>query len=132
MPVESAAPVLGHVDTAPSFRDQSQARDQVLTDIRSGRRLDKIVSSIENFLSNQVSKLEQALADCEQAVENDRIVQEILDRHEREKEAWEQARQMELERLNAAGEELARAWEKLEEERRNWLENRGSGNRRSK
>ena len=108
-------------------------RDQMLDEIRAGRRLDKIVSSIENFLDNQVSKLERAMLQCDAAVDNDRIVKEILQRHQEERERWEQERETERARLQEAGEELARAWEKLEEERRNWIENRDrSDNRKSR
>ncbi len=105
----------------------------MLDEIRAGRRLDKIVSSIENFLGNQVSKLEQALLQCDVAVDNDRIVKEILQRHQEERERWDQERETERARLREAGEELARAWEKLEEERRNWIENRDrNDNRKSR
>lgn len=100
------------------------SRDQVLNEIRSSRRLGKIVSSIENFLNHQVEKIEQTIESCHRAAENDRIVQEVLRKHEEEKRKWEEERQAETLRLSQAGEELIRAWEQLEEERRKWLENR--------
>lgn len=103
---------------------QTVDRDQVLTEIRSSRRLEKIVSSIENFLNHQVERLGQAMEACERAAENDKIVKEILKRHEDEKRLWEEERQAEMIRLSKAGDELVKAWEQLEEERRNWLENR--------
>lgn len=107
-----------------SMVESSQLRDQVLNEIRSGRRLEKIVGSIESFLNHQIEKLEQAVAECEAAAENDRIVKEILKRHEEEKKLWEEERQAETLRLSHAGEELIKAWDKLEDERRHWLDSR--------
>ncbi len=92
--------------------------DRTLTEIRSGRRLEKVVASIEGFLNSQVARLDQAIAECNQSIENDRIVQKILADFEIEKAAWENSRQAEILRLQAAGEELIRGWEKLEDERR--------------
>ena len=102
----------------------TEFRDQILNEIRSGRRLEKIASSIENFLNHQVEKLEQAIEECRRAAENDRVVKEILKRHEEEKKVWEEERRAETLRLAQAGEELVVAWDKLEEERRHWLESR--------
>jgi hypothetical protein len=92
--------------------------DRTLTEIRSGRRLEKIVKSIESFLHSQITRLEKAMAECNQSIENDRIVQRILAEFELEKAAWEESRQAEILRLQLAGEELIKGWEKLEEERR--------------
>ena len=92
--------------------------DRTLTEIRSGRRLEKIVDSIENFLNSQITRLEKAMAECNASIENDRIVQRILSEFEVEKAAWEESRQAEILRLQAAGEELVKGWEKLEDERR--------------
>lgn len=111
-------------ESSSTMLPSSGARDKILNEIRSGRRLDKIVSSIENFLNNQVEKLEQAIEECEKSAGNDRIVQEILKRHEDEKRMWEEERQSETIRLSQAGEELIKAWGQLEEERRTWMENR--------
>lgn len=111
-------------ESSSTMPSSSGTRDKILNEIRSGRRLDKIVSSIENFLNNQVEKLEQAIEECERSAENDRIVQEILKRHEDEKRMWEEERQSETIRLSQAGEELIKAWGQLEEERRAWMENR--------
>jgi len=97
-----------------------QSLDRTLTEIRSGRRLEKIVSTIESFLHSQVTRLDTALKECNRAVENDKIVQRILAEFELEKQAWEVNRQAEILRLSAAGEELIRGWEQLEDERRKW------------
>jgi hypothetical protein len=103
-----------------------QSLDRTLVEIRSGRRLEKIVSSIQSFLLSQVTRLETALEECSRAVENDRIVQQILADFESEKQAWEVNRQAEILRLTAAGEELIRGWEQLENERRKWSDKLGS------
>lgn len=92
--------------------------DRTLTEIRSGRRLEKIVASIENFLNSQITRLEKAMAECNESIENDRIVQRILAEFEVEKAAWEESRQAEIMRLQVAGEELIKGWEKLEEQRK--------------
>ncbi len=104
-----------------------QSLDRTLTEIRSGRRLQKIVSSIESFLLSQVTRLNVALEECDQAVENDRIVQRILTDFKKEKQAWEANRQAEILRLHEAGEELIRGWDRLEEERRKWSDERSKG-----
>ncbi|MEL7497477.1 MAG: hypothetical protein AAFN77_07695 [Planctomycetota bacterium] len=112
------------MSTQPEANSNTKMRDQILNEIRSGRRLEKIVSSIENFLNHQVEKLEQAMAEVDRAAENDRIVKDILRRHEDEKRLWEEERQTETIRLSQAGDELIKAWDKLEEDRRNWVESR--------
>ncbi len=103
---------------------EHQSLDRTLTEIRSGRRLEKIVASIDNFLQSQVSRLEAALDECQQAEENDKIVQAILADFEREKQEWEDQRQAEIFRLNEASDQLINAWQQLEDERRNWLDKR--------
>ena len=92
--------------------------DRTLTEIRSGRRLEKIVASIQSFLNSQVTRLDKAMAECNRSAENDRIVQRILTEFEVEKAAWEESRQAEILRLQAAGEDLIKGWQKLENERR--------------
>lgn len=107
------------------FADR-QSLDRTLTEFRSGRRLEKVVSSIESFLLSQVTRLDAALEECHRAVENDLIVQRILADFESEKQAWEVNRQAEIMRLSAAGEELIRGWEQLEQERRKWNDECGN------
>lgn len=92
--------------------------ERTLAEIRSGRRLEKIVASIQSFLNSQVARLDKSIAECNRAIENDRIVQNILADFETEKLAWEKDRQAEIARLQAAGEELIKGWEQLESERR--------------
>ena len=95
---------------------------QTLNEIRAGRRLEKIVSSIESFLNSQVARIDAALEQCNQAVENDKVLQRILADFELEKQEWEVGRQQEIHRLQAAGEDLIRGWEQLESERRKFLD----------
>lgn len=102
----------------------STSRDHLLTEIRSGRRLEKIASSIESFLNNQIERIEKALSACEAAAENDRVVQKIMADFELEKRTWEEEREAEVQRLKKAGEDLIVAWEKLETEQKNWKANR--------
>lgn len=95
---------------------------------RGARRLDRIASSISSFLMNQVERLERELDRCQKAVDNEKIVQQLMADFELQKHEWEAIRQTEIERLNEAGDKLAAGWEKLEIERREWLENRGQKN----
>ena len=104
-----------------------QSLDRTLSEIRSGRRLEKIVSSIESFLLSQITRLDTALEECNRAVEDDKCVQRMLADFQLEKQAWEVNRQSEVQRLSTAGEELTRGWEQLEEERRKWSDERGHG-----
>ena len=99
-------------------------RDQLLTDIRSGRRLERVVDSIKSFLEMQVGKIEQTLAQCEAAVEKERLLQQRLAEFENEKHQWQQTRMSEIERLSAASDELAKAWGQLEVERRKCLDSK--------
>jgi hypothetical protein len=105
--------------TAP---ETENSRDQMLVDIRSGRRLDRIVASIQNFLEMQVSRVEDTISQCEAAVENDIRIQERMAKFEKEKRAWDESRKQEIARLSQASDELAKAWEKLETERRQFLD----------
>jgi len=99
-------------------------RDQLLTDIRSGRRLERVVDSVKHFLEMQVGKIEETLAQCDAAVENERLLQQRLAEFEKEKHQWQQTRMSEIERLSAAGDELTKAWEQLEGERRKFLDSK--------
>ena len=100
------------------------SRDQLLTDIRSGRRLERVVDSVKLFLEMQVDKIEQTLGQCEAAVENERQLQKRLAEFEKEKHQWNQTRMSEIERLSAAGDELSKAWAQLEVERRQFLDSK--------
>lgn len=100
------------------------SRDLLLADIRSGRRLERVVDSIKLFLEIQVDKFEQTLAQCEAAVENERQLQKRLAEFEKEKHQWNQTRMSEIERLSAAGDELTKAWTQLEVERRQFLDSK--------
>ncbi len=103
----------------------SQSLDNTLKDIRSGRRLNRIASSISSFLLHQMDRLEAELDRCQKAADNDQVVQRMLTAFEKEKLEWEAARAAEIERLNDATEKLASGWEKLESEKQQWLESRG-------
>ena len=100
----------------------TRSLDRSLTKSRSARRLESVVSSVESFLNGQVERLEQAIQQCNQAVDNDRIVQSIMADFELRKQEWESQRASELARLELAGNELAKAWEQLETERRRFAE----------
>lgn len=122
----SNASVLSESPDDDQAHPSPQSVDQTLTEIRSGRRLESIVASIESFLDGQIGRLELAINECQKAVENDKIVQRILADFELEKQAWEENRQAEIVRLQASGAKLINGWEKLENERRNFWEERNS------
>ena len=121
-------------ERVPTQNDTPEYRslDRKLTEIRSGRRLEKIAASVEHFLNSQVSRLESTLDEIQRAEENDKIVQKILADFEEEKLSWEKRRQAEIARLNDASEKLIKGWQQLEEERRTWLERRDNPSRKSK
>lgn len=100
------------------------SRDHLLADIRSGRRLERVVDNIKQFLDMQVDKVEHTLGQCEATIEKDRMLQKRLAEFEKEKHQWSQTRMFEIERLSAAGDELAKAWAQLENERRQFLDSK--------
>lgn len=110
----------------PDSRIENRNLDQTLGDIRSGRRLKKVVASVEGFLNGQVARLNQALDECQRAASNDAIVQRILADFEREKHNWEEKRQSEIARLKEAGDKLSAGWKVLEDERRRFLDQRNA------
>jgi hypothetical protein len=103
---------------------ESQSLDRTLTEIRSGRRLEKIVKSIENFLHSQISRIDKVLEECRLAEDNDKILQKILQDFEQEKLDWEETRHSESLRLVEASDKLIQGWQELEDERRRWLDQR--------
>ena len=98
--------------------------DQTLTEIRSGRRLEKIAGSIASFLNGQLVRLETVLEECDRAQRNDQIVQQILADLETQKIAWAENCQTESQRLKEAADQLALGWKQLENERRKWIDER--------
>ena len=102
---------LPQMSTAPTL-------DRTLLEVRSGRQLEKICSSVESFLCSQLTRLEDAVNQCQLAMENDRIVKQVLADFESNKRTWEEQRACEMERLNQASNRLAQGWVQLENERR--------------
>jgi hypothetical protein len=105
--------------------DQDLALDRTLSEIRSGRRLEKLIASIQGFLNGQVARLEKALDECQAAVDNDRIMRTVLANFETEKKVWQERCDAEANRLKLVGEKLAEGWKELEDERRKLLDERG-------
>ncbi len=99
-----------------------ESLDQTLIEIRSGRRLEKVVASIENFLNGQIDRLDKALDACQTAEKNDKVLQNVLAEFEAEKKLWEQQKDAELIRIKQAGDRLADGWKELERERRRLLD----------
>ena len=105
---------------------QSGSRDQMLADIRTGRRLERVVESIKRFLEVQVEKVDQTIISCEAAVREDRRLRKRLAEFQEEKHQWDQNREAEIARLSIASDELAKAWAQLETERRKFLDSKTS------
>ena len=116
--VQNSGVTDGYSATSPN---SNQSLDRTLGELKSGRRLEKVIASIESFLFNQVTRIEESLAICQAAVKENEIVQRIILDHETQKEIWEKDRQAEIQRLFEASEKLARGWKQLEEEKQNWL-----------
>ena len=106
---------------------QSPTLDRTLTEIRSGRRLEKIVKSIESFLHSQISRIDKAVEECRLAENNDKILQKMRKDFEQEKLEWQETRNSEGLRLNEASDMLIQGWKDLEDERRSWLDERDNG-----
>ena len=117
---------ISHYETMPPAISQlfSQMTDKTLDEARSGRRLTKIVNSIQSYLNNEISKLETAIEKCQQAADNDRVLQHLRMELENERQSWEADRDAEAKRLHDASEKLIQAWQQLEEERRRWMDER--------
>lgn len=111
----------------PPCLQTPRSLDRSLTELSSGRRLEKITSSIEGFLLNQIARLNKSLDKCKQAVDQDKIVQRIMSDFERQKLVWEKERQTEIKRLVEAGDNLILGWKQLEQERQAFLSERGPG-----
>ncbi len=92
--------------------------DSKLGELRLGRRLQKVTRSIENFLENQLARLESALNKCEIAEEQNSVLQRMMVDFEKQKRDWEAQRLEEEQRLFEAGEKLMQRWEQLEYEKR--------------
>ena len=107
-------------------QEMPEARDEMLSGIRSGRRLERVVDNIKHFLETQVLKIEQTLAGCEAAVANEGRIQQRLAEFQEEKHNWAKTREAEIARLSIAGDELAKAWAQLETERRQFLDSKTS------
>ena len=105
-------------------RDEDSQLDQTLSEIRSGRRLEKLVASIQGFLNGQVARLDKALDECQAAVDNDRIMRTVLASFETEQKQWQEKCEAESKRLKAEGQKLAEGWKELEDERRRLLDER--------
>ena len=91
-----------------------------LGELRVGRRLQQVTSSIGSFLDSQLAKLEKALVQCKNAELQNEVLQRIIAEFEQQKIDWEQTRVAEEKRLFAAGEKLIEGWKQLEQERANW------------
>ena len=114
----------GQSNTLPDARNEDLQLDQTLSEIRSGRRLEKLVASIQGFLNGQVARLDKALDECQAAVDNDRIMRTVLASFETEKKQWQEKCEAESKRLKAEGLKLAEGWKELEDQRRKLLDER--------
>ena len=111
-------------ESLPDSRNDDSQLDQTLSEIRSGRRLEKLIASIQGFLNGQVARLDKALDECQAAVDNDRIMRTVLASFETEKKQWQQKCEAESQRLKAEGQKLAEGWKELEDQRRKLLDER--------
>lgn len=114
-----------HNSPEPTESPESAATlDRTLAEIRSGRRLEKLIASIQGFLNGQIARLDKALDECQAVADNDRIMRTVLASFETEKKVWQQKCDAESKRLEAAGRRLADGWKQLEDERRKLLDER--------
>ena len=88
-----------------------------LGELRLGRRLKKLTSSIESFLQIQLSRLNTAMRQCEKAEEQNELLRRMFADFENQKRDWQLKQLAEEQRLFEAGEKLMRGWEQLEIEK---------------
>ena len=121
---EDVEQIAGESESLPDSRNDDSQLDRTLSEIRSGRRLEKLIASIQGFLNGQVARLDKALDECQAAVDNDRIMRTVLASFETEKKQWQQKCEAESKRLKAEGQKLAEGWKELEDQRRKLLDER--------
>jgi hypothetical protein len=112
MSTDSARPTQGNSSPYPL--------DRSLVELRSGRRLEKVIISVESFLLNHVARVKKSLDQCQLTVDQNRILQRVMADFQRQKAEWEIDRQAEIRRLFEASEKLAAGWRRLEAERQAW------------
>ncbi len=100
-----------------SFRGAGSSLEAV----QVNRKLQKITSSVESFLFNQVERLSEALRTCREANEQAERFQSQLDSFEEKRAEWELQKETETNRLNLACEKLIEGWKQLENEKRQWM-----------
>ena len=121
---EDVEQIAGESESLPDSRNDDSQLDRTLSEIRSGRRLEKLIASIQGFLNGQVARLDKALDECQAAVDNDRIMRTVLASFETEKKQWQEKCEAESKRLKAEGQKLAEGWKELEDQRRKLLDAR--------
>ena len=88
-----------------------------LNDLRLGRRLKSVTTSIESFLQNQLLKLETAMDQCAKVEQQNEMLKRMFAEFEKNKRDWEKHRLLEEQRLYEAGQKLVRGWEQLDVEK---------------
>lgn len=102
---------------AQDLNVESASFETELGDLRLGRRLKKLTGSIESFLQIQLSRLNTAVLQCEQAEQQNELLRKMFADFENQKREWQLKQLAEEQRLFEAGEKLMRGWEQLEIEK---------------
>lgn len=115
----------------PSDVDESRSRSFSTTadDARhpgfsSAEQLRQLATQIQSFLSRQIDRLEQELASCTPASEEQVELEHLLAEFRQEREAWEHEKLQEQKRLREDSQRLIEAWQRLEAEQRELLKQR--------
>ena len=87
----------------------------------AARRLNEIIEAAQAFFDNQITRLEKATELCQAAVDREAMVRSVMAQIETARKEWESERNLEVERLQLASQQLERGWEQLENARREML-----------
>ena len=87
----------------------------------AARRLKEVTNDIQVFFENQIVRVANSLAICEDAINEGEVVQNLMLKLKQEQGAWESARDQEIQRLTEASRRLEIEWGRLESARREFM-----------
>ena len=95
-------------------RLDGELRDRALTELTTTRNLQTAVSGIERFLLNQIDRIESAFKESQRIEEAGRVVQQKWVELEREKAAWKQYCEQQINEINDTKRKLTQGLRALE------------------
>lgn len=89
--------------------------------------LAEVVEDVDQFLKLWIGRLRSTLEQCRTIIDRESELQKQIDEFEGTRRRWNQQRQDEIEEIHQQAEQLREAWQRLEEEQRVILQQRGNG-----